>query len=336
MIKVTMTEFYAGMKFELRNAWRKVIAEAEEVKEERYPFLFQITDIVNCGYVCESVPDRKSEKIYKLFVNDDILRYLFGTEVSDCNVGLYTNDYLPFENSRLILTDSKDPLDILPVRIVLNAEKNGYENGDESITSLSFVYKSLILDKTYTLKAHNKDSWKLLTGSDLYMTDVEKMFQDTFIHKGYVLEIGNKFADYLEVNGQEKDAEALRINVRVHDNSKILNKDEFRALTRIINDKQSLKSADKCLSMYRQDAIELHWAHNEHHPEHYQDICEMGRQSRQEMAVDFCARSYQYGTDLIDFVEKRQEDRFHFPEQMYDEIINYCKILVELMDMQKA
>lgn len=336
MIKVTITEFYAGMKFELRNAWRKVIAEAEGVKEDKYPFLFQITDVVPSGYICESVPARKSDKIYKLFVNDDILRYLFGTEVSDCNVGLYTNNYLPFENSKLILTDSKDPLDILPVMIVLYANKDNYEDGDNVITSLSFIYKSLILDRTYTLKSHMKDSWKLLTGSDEYMTDVEKMFQDTFIHKGYVLEIGNKLADYLETNGQEKDAEALRQSVRTHDNSKILNKDEFRALTRIINDKQSLKSADKCLSMYRQDAIELHWKNNEHHPEHYEDICEMSRQSRQEMAVDFCARSYQYGTDLIDFVEKRQEDRFHFPEQMYEEILNYCKILVELMNMQKS
>lgn len=336
MIKVTMTEFYAGMKFELRNAWRKVIAEAEGVKEDKYPFLFQITDVVSSGYICESVPDKKSDKVYKIIVNDDILRYLFGTEVNDCNVGLYTNDYIPFENSRLILTDSKDPLSILPVTIVLHAEKDGYEYNDENITSLSFMYKSLILDKTYTLKSRIKDTWKLLVGSDEYMTDVERMFQDTFIHKGYVLMIGNKFADYLEANGQEKDAEALRINAKVHDNSKILNKDEFRALTRIINDKQSLKNASNSLSMYRQDAIELHWAHNEHHPEHYQDICEMSRQSRQEMAVDFCARSYQYKTDLIDFVEKRQADRFHFPDQMYEEILNYCKVLVELMDMQKA
>ena len=334
MIKVTMTEFYVGMKFEIRNAWRKVIAEVEGIKEDKYPFQFQIAEITTLGYICESVQDRKSDKIYKILVNDDILRYLFGTEVNDCNAGLYINDYLPFENSRLILTNTKDSLDILPVKIVLNAEKD--EEDTDNIISISFMYKSLILDKSYTLKSHAKDSWKLLTGSDEYMTDVEKMFQDTFIHKGYVLEIGNKFADYLEANGQEKDAEILRQRVKVHDNSKILNKDEFRALTRIINDKQSLRSADKSLSMYRQDAIELHWKNNEHHPEHYEDICEMSRNSRQEMAVDFCARSYQYGTDLIDFVEKRQEDRFHFPEQMYSEVLGYCKILVELMNMQKS
>ncbi len=334
MIKVTTREFYAGMKFEIRNAWRKIIADAEGIKEDKYPFQFQITEITTLGYICESVQDKKSDKVYKILVNDDILRYLFGTEVNDCNVGLYTNDYLPFENSRLIITDAKDPLDILPVRIILNAIKN--ENDTDNITSVSFIYQSLLLDKTYTLKSHVKDSWKLLIGSDEYMTDVERMFQDTFIHKGYVLEIGNKFADYLQDNGQEKDAEILRQRVKVHDNSKILNKDEFRALTRIINDKQSLKSADNRLSIYRQDAVELHWKNNDHHPEHYQDICEMSRNARQEMAVDFCARSLQYGTDLIDFVEKRQEDRFHFPEQMYTEILNYCKILVELMNMNKA
>lgn len=334
MIKVTVREFYAGMKFEIRNAWRKVIADVEGIKEEKYPFQFQITEVTPLGYICESVQDKKSDKIYKILVNDDILRYLFGTEVNDCNVGLYTNDYIPFENNRLIITDAKDPLDILPVQIVLNAAKT--ESDEDNITSVSFIYKSLLLDKTYTLKSHVKDSWKMITGSDEYMTDVERMFQDTFIHKGYVLEIGNKFADYLQDNGQEKDAEILRQRVKAHDNSKILNKDEFRALTRIINDKQSLKSADNKLSIYRQDAVELHWKNNDHHPEHYQDICEMSRNARQEMAVDFCARSLQYGTDLIDFVEKRQEDRFHFPEQMYIEVLNYCKILVELMNMNKA
>lgn len=333
MLKITTVEFYPGMKFEIRNAWRSIIAKEAGIKEEKYPFHFQITAETTDGFICESVKEKKSDVQYRLVVSTDILKYLFGTEVKDCNVGLYTTDYIPFENSKLLLTDNKNPLEVLPVRIVINAKKVEDSEDEINTVAVSFVYRSLILDKTYTLKAHTKDSWKLISGNDEYMTDVERMYQDTFIHKGYVLEIGNKFADYLEANGQEKDAEILKERVKVHDNSKILNKDEFRALTRIINDKKSLRSADNRLSIYRQDAIELHWKNNDHHPEHYNDICEMSRNAKQEMAVDFCARSLQYGTDLIDFVEKRQEDRFHFPEQMFNEVLGYCKILAELMNM---
>lgn len=349
MIKVTTKEFYVGMKFEIRNSWRKIIAAAEGVREDKYPFQFQIAEILQGSYMCKSVQNKKSDKIYKIEVNDDILKYLFGTEVNDCNVGLYINDYIPFENKRLILTDPKDLLDILPVKIELSATKvqcdnssdNSSDNNSDSKYSsdskvvVAFIYRSLILDKTYTLKSHAKDSWKLIDDSDEYMTDVEKMFQDTFIHKGYVFCIGNKFATYLESKGQEKDAIEIRARVKVHDNSKILNKDEFRALTRIINDKKSLKNANSRLSMYSQDAVELHWKNNDHHPEHYEDLCEMSRCARQEMAIDFCARSLQYGTDLIDFVEKRQKDRFHFPEQMYNEVLGYCKVLNELVTIGK-
>ena len=142
--------------------------------------------------------------------------------------------------------------------------------------------------------------------------------------------IAARFAEYLNENGSSDDAEKLLHRAKNHDNSKILNKDEFRALTHIINDKKALKDASKSLSSYKQDAIELHWKNNDHHPEHYEAVCEMTRAAKQEMCCDWCARSLQYGTDLIDFVEKRQEDRFRFPEQFYKEVLQYCKILVDI------
>ena len=50
---------------------------------------------------------------------------------------------------------------------------------------------------------------------------------------------------YLHKLGQIEDAEDLRERAILHDNSKILNKDEFRALTSIINDKSCLKDANR-------------------------------------------------------------------------------------------
>ena len=61
-------------------------------------------------------------------------------------------------------------------------------------------------------------------------------------------------------------------NQILKNNSKILNKGEFRALTGIINDKSCLKDASSKLSQFKQDSIELHWKHNRHHPEHFKNI----------------------------------------------------------------
>lgn len=164
------------------------------------------------------------------------------------------------------------------------------------------------------------------------MTDVEKMYQDTFIHKELVLLVCNKFATYLDKNELEEDAKSLRERAIIHDNSKILNPSEFQALTGIINDKSCLKDASSKLSSFKQDAIELHWKHNSHHPEYFDNVEDMTRLDRIEMVCDWCARAIQYNTNLLEFVEKRQSDRFHFPELMFDEIYHYCKIILDLMN----
>jgi hypothetical protein len=264
----------------------------------------------------------------KMIVANEVMQYTHGEEVPECNVGLYMDDYLPLEGAKLLLKDGKNPAHIKPVQFMLSIEKS-----DETDISciLHFVLNDLLLNKTYCIKSQIRNSWKMLAGPDTYMDDTEKMFQDTFIHKGYVIQVAAKFAEWLRNNGQEQDAEALLINAKVHDNSKILNKDEFRALTSIVNDKTSMRDKNASLSVYKQDAIELHWKNNTHHPEHFHDIREMSRQQRQEAACDWCARSIQYGTDLVDFIEARQKDRFHFPEDIYEEFLGYCKVLARLM-----
>lgn len=327
MIKVTVNEFYAGTKFDIRNSWRNKIANTLGIKEDKFPFDFQVTAVDCCTYTCKSIQNRKTDKEYTIIISSDILKYLFGEEVPDCNVGLYSTDYIPIENSKLLLTDCKNKLNVLPVQFVLDTN---IVDSIENTVKIEFVYQSLIIDKKYSIKSHSKDTWKLLNSNDTYMSDVEKMFQDTMLHKEFVNTVGTKFISYLESKGLKEDANELRLRIKVHDNSKLLNKDEFRALTKIINDKQSLKSADKSLSIYKQDAIELHWKNNRHHPEHYENIEMMERVDIEEMCCDWMARSLQYNTNLLDFAEKRQADRFHFPEHMYNDIIEYCKVLVDL------
>ena len=53
----------------------------------------------------------------------------------------------------------------------------------------------------------------------------------------------------------------------------------------------------------------------------------MSRLDVMEMCCDWHARSVQYETNFLDFVKKRQKDRFHFPIWMFEEIWHYCEIL---------
>ena len=330
MLKITKRNIEIGQTFQIRNSWRENIAKTLNKNEEMFPFHFKIVDIEqymkDTYYIAESIPDSKSEKIIKIKVSEIILKYLLSNEVSDSNIGMYFSDYLPLENTKLLILDNKNPLLVHPVLFKLSTEYNK----DTKIISIDLVLENLITNEITNISSQSKNIWKFLFGTDEYMTDVEKMYQDTFIHKDYVLKVCNKFSKYLIDNNFAEDAKELQERAVVHDNSKILNKDEFRALTGIINDKSCLKDASSKLSQFKQDSIELHWKHNRHHPEHFKDISEMSRIDKMEMCCDWYARALQYNTNLLEFLEKRQEDRFHFPELMYDEIYHYCKILISL------
>lgn len=329
MLKIASTNIDVGFNFQIRNTWREKIANLLNQDEELFPFNFKVTDIIpkmkDTYYVAESIPDKKNEKVFKIMVSDTILRYLSGVEVTDSNVGLYFNNYLPLENTKILILDSKKDSLIHPVvfRFCVKQEN------DIPVLDLNLV--NLISEEVISVNTQIKNSWKFLFGVDEYMNDIEKMYQDTFIHKDYVMKVCIAFCNYLKENGSAEDADLLMQRAIVHDNSKILNKDEFRALTGIINDKSCLKDASSKLSQFKQDAIELHWKHNAHHPEHFKDVKEMSKIDKMEMACDWYARAIQYKTNFLEFVEKRQEDRFHFPELIYDEIYHYCKILNTLL-----
>ena len=323
MLKINPHTELIGVSICIRNSWRCKIAQILNKNEESFPFNFKIIDSLENSYLCESIPDNKSKKKVQIWVTSNVIHYLQGCEVEDCNVGLYFTDYLPLENSKLLIFNSKQN-SITPVQFQLSVGMC------ENVPHLSFIFVNLLNNEIFDINSQQKNSWKNLNGSDAYMTDMEKMYQDTFVHKGYVLQVCEKFAKHLEGQGLHDDATALRERAKTHDNSKILNKDEFRALTNIINDKSCLGNASSQLSSFKQDSIELHWKHNPHHPEHYPKAEDMTRIDRLEMVCDWMARSIQYKSDLLSFVETRQRERFHFPELMYDEIFHYCKVLVSL------
>ena len=125
-----------------------------------------------------------------------------------------------------------------------------------------------------------------------------KHLEDTLLHKQYVLESAKKLCKYLIEVGRIDDA---------------IEPDEIFALIQI-SDKESLKDAKVQLDDAKKNALKIHWAKNSHHPEYYNDPSLMSDMDLLEMACDCNARSMEFGTDLLEFIDIRQKERFRFPK----------------------
>jgi hypothetical protein len=160
---------------------------------------------------------------------------------------------------------------------------------------------------------------------------------ETLIHKQYILQSARILSRYLIENGNLDAALELVKRCSVHDDSKF-SPEEIYAFIKLSN-KESLKNAKATLDEATKEALKLHWENNGHHPEHFEDYSMMTDLDLMEMACDCNARSMQYDTNLLDFIEIRQEQRFHFPTDMYEKYKSYCVILAngskEIEDMPK-
>lgn len=330
MLKIECIKERLGKTIYLPEDWHAKLSIIANTKEENLPYQFEIVrddfDYEQKVSLCQAT---KNKKTYEFLVTDTVIKYLYGEEVPDSNIGFSFKEYLPVENTSILIT-GKNSDDINPG--VFELKLNNVEVEDKKYILIDFIINYLnsnaFTSMNYYLK-YPRGTWKFLFNEDnSYMTDYEKMFQDTYIHKSYVKKSCKKLADYLISQNMDYHAKLLLERAEVHDNSKIMNFDELQALSTIINDKSCLKDAKKALSQIKTDALKLHWKHNDHHPEHYKNVADMPKDAIMEMCCDWHARSVQYKTDLMEFLETRQKQRFHFPEYMYLEIKHYCEILL--------
>ena len=319
MLKLSNVSIGIGTTITLKDEWRKAINNLLKPHNKECLTVFNIINKENNNYVCRSPYDKNN-----IIVTSAVAQYLLGDVVRNSNVGVYFDDYLPDENERILIWD-KFTCSVYPAKVVLSIKL--LEN---EVPFLDFSMVDLLTFGRKSINNYLTFSWKVLSGSEEYMNNSERMYKDTFIHKEYVFNTCNLFAKYLENNGQKEDAKQLRNRAIVHDNSKIINKDEFEALRSIVNDKYEMKNADAQLSEHKQNFIKLHWQHNTHHPEHFENVEDMSKIDRMEMVCDWYARAKQYNTQFLEFVKKRQEDRFHFPDDMFKEIMEYCEIIYNL------
>ena len=172
---------------------------------------------------------------------------------------------------------------------------------------------------------------------DLNSDSKEKLLghiRDTLLHKSYVIKACLKMFDYLVENDKCELGILLLQRANIHDNSKLVGP-ELKLLSDIYGNQSAFIDPNILLSEKERSIIEEHWHHNCHHPEHFENICEMSELDIIEMVCDWYARSMQFGTDFLDFVKTRQDTRFHFPKEMFDKILGYCDVLVQMEKVEK-
>lgn len=331
MLKINAQTLTTGIRIRLPEDWHdKVLLAANP--SSYYPYDYVVSEIIKekreIYYIC--TPEKKSRNASKIVLSAYAIEYLLADELDDSNAGMLFKEYFPLEDSKILITNIRNPSEVTPGIFVM--QPNSIILKDEVYIFLDFIINFIngvgFTRVKYYCSGNKKFTWKLLMHEDTsYMTEYELMFCDTLIHKEYVEKSCEKLALYLDRTGAVEHAKMLRERAKIHDNSKISCEDELSALARIINDKSTLRDSTKQLSQIRQDAIKLHWKHNTHHPEHFKSPTDMSRLDIMEMCCDWHARSAQYETDFLEFVKKRQKDRFHFPVWMFEEIWYYCEIL---------
>jgi len=157
-----------------------------------------------------------------------------------------------------------------------------------------------------------------------------KEINDTLIHRACVMRSGVYLASYLTRHNRSVDASRLIARCAAHDLSKLQNTEEFMSLASIVDEMDTMHDVEHVLSAKQQDAIRLHWKKNSHHPEHYDSPNDMSDLDLLEMACDCHARSKQYGTNLLEYIDAQQDIRFHFDKEHLRKLRAYCLILMEL------
>lgn len=330
MLKINTIPTNENFRIYLPEKWHDKLVTF--VKNSEYPYNFILTRIYKDNtsretyYICEG---EKNKKI-KIAFSEYVIKYYFATEVPDSNIGFSFKEFLPLEDSKLLITNIRNPNIVEPSNFTLYV--GSLELDGSSITTLSFRLENIngngLSTVRYYTDGSKKSTWKFIFNDDeSYMTEYEKTFKDTIVHKIYVQKSSDILCRYLEKEKAFEHSKLLRERARIHDNSKISNLDELYALSRIIDDKSSLKNVNNQLSTLKKDAIALHWKHNAHHPEHFSSVLDMSKLDIMEMCCDWHARSSQFHTNFLEYVQVQQEKRFHFPEWMFAEIWHYCQVL---------
>ena len=132
--------------------------------------------------------------------------------------------------------------------------------------------------------------------------------------------------EYLYQNERYEEALELAQRCSLHDHSKLI-MDEVKYFIELQASSIEGHVPNGILTEEQRKLIELHWKSNRHHPEHFSDYHEMTEVDIMEMVVDWKARSCQFETDFMKFVNNIPKLRFGFDDEFFGKVLEYCKVL---------
>lgn len=161
---------------------------------------------------------------------------------------------------------------------------------------------------------------KRLAMNGLTLEQKLTQLNDVIDHKKYFLDATRIMCALLFKEGKDKLAlEVLKLAF-THDFSKT-SELEFYGMAR-----EKFDGTPKVNDDIKQNAIIHHQLSNKHHPEYWKNLNDMDELSIIELVLDWYARNLQFNSDPVDFLEE-SEDRFNFPEDLYNKIEKYFEIL---------
>lgn len=128
-------------------------------------------------------------------------------------------------------------------------------------------------------------------------------------------------AEKLREAGEPDIAIKLIANGLIHDNSKL------RGIEWLyLHEDVKLKCPENFKKAYYH-----HVTTNPHHPEYWDGIEKMPRQYLAEMVCDWYARSYEFGTDLVDWIKAKALARFNFgvADKVYEDIEEFINLMLQ-------
>ena len=199
MLSIGKINLEVGNRINLPETWHEKILKFNKMSS--YPYEFIITEIVkekNEKYcLCKA---EKKGKTFKLLLTTYVAKYCIAQEVPDSNMGLSFKEYLPLENTKLLITNDRNPSKVVPANFEITVEL--VELNEETLICMDFQLNFLngtgFTKIKYYCEGSQKSTWKFLLDEDVsYMTDYEKEFRDTLIHKNYVVASCEKMARVL-------------------------------------------------------------------------------------------------------------------------------------------